>query len=211
MAIQWATVMNQEWWQEGDLCKMQGVPIGPMSHRPTEDRLQQHIAGTQIGFSDFVIAPFLKTLQGGLGPLMGESLKILVSDESLSFSRGSVHGLQLGPRLGQCRVHLTGSLCVCRPPIGRDTSRLKRLVSTRAPSLNPRLFRRSRRRRSPNSLLDIFGRSSLNAAGHGHATARGRSDMYGHKCPCLCWWLRAKFADGYTHVRTEQAMMMCNN
>lgn len=97
MAIQWATVMNQEWWQEGDLCKMQGVPIGPMSHRPTEDRLQQHIAGTQIGFSDFVIAPFLKTLQGGLGPLMGESLKILASNRE-RYVQIKETGIDPGPK-----------------------------------------------------------------------------------------------------------------
>ena len=61
-ALQWANAINEEWWLQGDMEARLGLPIGGMNKRPEEEAEEGAVAGTQIGFGQFVVGPMLETL-----------------------------------------------------------------------------------------------------------------------------------------------------
>jgi hypothetical protein len=68
-AKQWASAVNEEWWLQGDMEQRMGLPVGGMNKRPDAAGTEQQIAGTQLGFGDFVVGPMYESLAQGMdGP-----------------------------------------------------------------------------------------------------------------------------------------------
>jgi hypothetical protein len=68
-AKQWAAAVNEEWWLQGDMEARMGLPVGGMNKRPDAAGTDKQIAGTQLGFGDFVIGPMFESLAQGMdGP-----------------------------------------------------------------------------------------------------------------------------------------------
>ncbi len=68
-AKQWAAAVNEEWWLQGDMEARMSLPVGGMNKRPDESGTDQQIAGTQLGFGDFVVGPMFESLAQGMdGP-----------------------------------------------------------------------------------------------------------------------------------------------
>ena len=66
LASKWGTAICEEFFQQGEMEKRMGVPVSPMCSRPEVGNTLQGISGSQIGFGDFVIAPFFGALVKGL-------------------------------------------------------------------------------------------------------------------------------------------------
>lgn len=68
-AAQWASAINEEWWLQGDMEARMGLPVGGMNKRPEGPNTEQSIAGTQLGFGDFVVGPMFASLAAAMdGP-----------------------------------------------------------------------------------------------------------------------------------------------
>eukprot|EP01052_Picozoa_sp_SAG31_P040910 SAG31_NODE_6053_length_2190_cov_3.450024_4_plen_187_part_00 len=75
LASKWGTAICEEFYQQGEMEKRMGVPVSPMCARPEGGNTLKNIAPSQIGFGQFVIAPFFGALVKGLEK--GDGLGIL--------------------------------------------------------------------------------------------------------------------------------------
>ena len=92
-ACQWASAVNEEWWLQGDMEARMGLPVGGMNTRPEGPNTEQQIAGTQLGFGDFVVGPMFASLAQAMD---GPSGLFKTCNEQLAINRDRYVAVKAG-------------------------------------------------------------------------------------------------------------------